>query len=194
LGRGIGICFNAVPQNINQLHDLVSSLLTTYRIPIRKLTIQRIIPSGANANTLDFGLRLDDIEPLMRQVDQIAAATDIPIMFEDPVPLCIVDPNHHKYLARCEWGYTRGAISPTGFLTRCAADDHYRFGSIWSDHLQKIWADHPILQSFRSQEYLPAECKACALLDRCGGGCALSCGTLTDHGVDRLYTQRTNRP
>ncbi len=51
----------------------------------------------------------------------------------------------------------------------------------------------PNTSSFRSKAYLPGECKICDLLDKCGGGCPLSCGTLKDHDVDQLYIQRIQK-
>lgn len=189
-GKRIGICANAMPGNLSEMYDLVAAVSMDHGIPVKSFMIQRIIPSGSATGDFRFGLNLADVEVLMKQIDRVATEFGIPILFEDPVPWCTVEPKYHKYLARCEWGYTRGAINSKGELNRCGADDHYRLGTIWDAHVQEIWRKHPILQSFRSKAYLPDECKACELLDRCGGGCPLSCGTLKDHDVDQLYVQK----
>lgn len=189
-GKSIGICVNAMPQNLGEIYDIVKRLQTEFYIPVRSLMIQRIVPSGAASGNFKFGLNLDDIEILMKQIDRVATEFGIPVQFEDPVPWCTVNPLYHKYLARCEWGYTRGSISSTGVLNRCGADDRNRLGSIWANHIQDVWKNHPILKSFRSKEYLPRECKQCDLLAKCGGGCSLSCGTLRDHDLDQLYIEK----
>lgn len=192
-GKSVGICANAMPQNLDQIYDIVRRVRSEYKIPVRSLMIQRIVPSGAAAGNFKFGLNLDHVEILMKQIDRVATEFGIPIHFEDPVPWCTVDAAYHKYLARCEWGYTRGAISSTGLLNRCGADDRYRLGSIWAGHIQEIWTKDPVLQSFRARRYLADECKQCPLLPQCGGGCPLSCGTLKDHDLDQLYMQRLEK-
>ena len=189
-GKSVGVCANAMPQNLNQIYDIVVRVQREFNIPVRGLMIQRIIPSGGASGDFKFGLNLQDVEKLMIQIDRVHNEFQVPIYFEDPVPWCTVDSKYHKYLAKCHWGYTRGSISNNGLLNRCGADDNYRLGSIWEGNVQDVWRNHPILVSFRSKEYLPDECKTCDLLDKCGGGCPLSCGTLKDHDVDQLYIQR----
>ena len=192
-GKKVGVCCNAMPQNLDQIYGIVSRIQNVFQIPVRSLMIQRIIPSGGASGEFKFGLNLDDVEKLMSQIDRVATDFGIPIYFEDPVPWCTVDKKYHKYLAKCQWGYTRGSINSTGQLNRCGADDHYRLGTIWDGNIQDIWLKNPILQSFRSKAYLPDECHICDLLDKCGGGCPLSCGTLKDHDVDQLYVQRIQK-
>ena len=192
-GKTVGVCCNAMPQNLDQIHGIVSRIQNEFQIPVRSLMIQRIIPSGAASGEFKFGLNLDDVERLMVQIDRVATEFGIPILFEDPVPWCTVDSKYHKYLAKCLWGYTRGSINNKGQLNRCGADDHHRLGTIWDGHIQDTWLNNPLLQSFRSKAYLPTECNVCELLDKCGGGCPLSCGTLKDHDVDQLYVQRIQK-
>ena len=192
-GHKVGICANAMPQNLDQIYDIVDHMQTVRRIPVRRLMIQRIIPSGGATGDFKFGLNLNDVEKLMAQIDRVVTTFGLPFSFEDPVPWCTVNPKYHKYLAKCLWGYSRGSVNSNGLLNRCGADDHSRLGSIWDGNIQEIWRSHPILRSFRSKQYLPDECKTCDLLNRCGGGCPLSCGTFKDHDIDQLYIQRIQR-
>jgi radical SAM protein with 4Fe4S-binding SPASM domain len=180
---------NVIPQNAGRVFDIVMEIVSKYGVPIRSLMIQRIIPSGSGCNKTNYLLDIESAGKLMEQIDRISNEIEIPILFEDPVPWCVVDPKYQKYLSRCEWGFTKGSIDPEGNLGRCAADDHYRLGSIWNGHIQDIWLNHPILKSFRSKRYLPEECHSCDWLDNCGGGCCLACGTSRPHAVDGLYVQ-----
>lgn len=189
-GKLIGVCINVTPQNLNQIYEVVKFLKTDQQLSIRSLMIQRIIPSGKSSGKFKFGLNLEDVDILMKQIERISSEFKIPIHFEDPVPWCTVKPEYHKYLAKCEWGYTRGSVNYKGELNRCAADDVYRLGTIWDDNIQTIWETNSIIKSFRSKKYLPEECQKCDLLVNCGGGCPLSCGTLKDHDIDQLYIQR----
>ena len=154
---------------------------------------QRIIPSGGARKEFKFGLNLEDMDVVMRQVDRLSHDFQLPITFEDPVPHCTVRPEYRHYLTRCEWGYTKGSVNHKGELNRCGADDHYRLGSIFDGSLQTKWRTHEILVSFRGKKYLPDECQRCDLLEQCGGGCPLSCGTHQDHSLDLLYLQRKEK-
>lgn len=189
-GKKVGVCVNSMPQNINEIYDIVYNLRNKYEIPIRSFMIQRIIPSGKATGEFKFGLNLDEVELLMIQIDRIAVDFNIPISFEDPVPWCTVDEKYHKYLDKCQWGYSKGAINSIGLLNRCGADDNYRLGSIFDGNIQSLWNENSILKSFRSKKYLPQECQSCKLLEKCGGGCPLSCGTFKDHDIDQLYIQK----
>lgn len=189
-GKEIGICANVVPQNLNEIYDIINNLINKHHINVKGLMIQRIIPSGKSSGDFKFGLNLSDVSILMKQIDRISNDFGIQITFEDPVPWCTVDPIYHKYLTRCEWGYSRGSVNSVGELNRCGADDVYRLGSIFENNIQDTWNNNPILKSFRSKEYLADECKTCSLLELCGGGCPLSCGTLNDHSIDQLYIQK----
>lgn len=192
MGKIIGLCVNVVPVNLHHIFDLVDQMQQQYYIPVRQLMIQRIIPSNGSNGNRKYRLHVADVAVLMRQLDQIATQFGIPIVFEDPIPWCLVEPQYHQYLCRCEWGFTKGSINPEGLLTRCAADTHYRLGSIWDGHVQEVWQTHPLLQMFRSKRYLSAECQQCEFLERCGGGCALSSGTVQDLNPDDLYLQSQN--
>lgn len=189
-GKSIGACLNAMPQTLPHLYETAKALAEDHGIPIRSVMIQRVIPSGGSAGDFKFGLNLSDMTQLMEQVDRIHRDFRVPIFFEDPVPFCTVDEKYHHLLSRCEWGYTRGSVNSKGELNRCGADDHYRLGSIFDGSLQEKWRCHPVLVSFRSKKYLAEECLTCPLLERCGGGCPLSCGTCKDHDLDFLYLQR----
>lgn len=189
-GKSIGVCLNAMPQNIEHLYDSVAVLANTPGIVLRAVMFQRIVPSGHSKGEMRFGLNMTDVDILMQQVAKIDRDFRLPITFEDPVPHCVVQPHYRHYLGRCEWGYTRGSVNHRGELNRCGADDHYRLGNIFDCDVQEIWSTHPILVDFRSKHYLPDECKRCDLLEVCGGGCPLSCGTHQDHDIDLLYLER----
>lgn len=192
-GKILGVCYSVMPQNINQIYDTIR-VLKSNSINIASLMLQRVIPTGGCVGTNEFGLKLEHIENIMQQVVAIDEEYKIPITFEDPMPWCTVNEKYHKYLSRCEWGYSLGSINHEGSLNRCGADDKYRLGSIWDGNIQEKWNTNSILQSFRSKKYLPAECQICSLLEKCGGGCPLSMGTIKDHGIDFLYLSKNQKP
>lgn len=192
-GKQVGICLNAMPQNLNHMYDIIDRLINEHGVAVRAAMFQRIIPSGDAKRSFKFGLNLDDMESLMSQVDAIVKDFSLPITFEDPVPHCTVAEKYRHYLTKCQWGYTKGSVNHRGELNRCGADDHYRLGTIFDESLQDKWRSHEILVSFRSKKYLPDECQRCDLLEACGGGCPLSCGTQQDHSIDALYLEKKSR-
>lgn len=190
IDRPFGVCINAMPQNLDHIFDTVASLYREGAKSITSLNIQRIIPSGSAGGTFKFGLKLEDVDLLMRQIERIDKQFNIPISFEDPVPWCTTTEKYHRYLNRCDWGYSKGSINHNGDITRCGADDTYRLGSVFDGDLQERWNNHPILKSFRNKQYLADECQTCIYLEKCGGGCPLSCGTCKDHALDALYIEK----
>src|SRR5205807_369428 len=78
LGKKVGICANAMPQNLDQIYDIVSNVQNEFNIPVRSLMIQRIIPSGGASGEFKFGLNLGDVDRLMSQIDRVATDFQVP--------------------------------------------------------------------------------------------------------------------
>lgn len=76
----------------------------------------------------------------------------------------------------------------SNILSRCAVC-FKPFGNVLTDNIIDLWENSEELKEFRSKEYLNDTCKKCDILDKCGGGCAISCGTVkleTDQLVKKL--------
>lgn len=188
--KSIGAVYNITPQNYRLLFDTVSALIEKYKIPLDHLILQRIVPLGRGKETSQFSIVRSYAIVALEQVETLANRyKDLEIFFEDPFPFCVIPERFHPYLNRCEWGYTRVSVDSKGDLSRCGADPRYRLGNMLKKPLLQIWNESPTLNSFRSKRYLPPKCQQCDLLDRCGGGCALSCEIDLDHGIDYLFLE-----
>lgn len=188
--RSIGIVYNITPYNAKHLYETVKVLVNNYGLPIDHLLLQRIIPQGRGKSTAKFTVGNADILSAMADLKRISDEYRIGISFEDPVPYCTVPQEYHIFLNRCQWGFTHAALDWQGDLSRCGADPRYQLGNVLKTPLSEIWNSSPVLESFRSRDYLPEECQECELLDSCGGGCALSCELNADHGIDYLYFEK----
>lgn len=96
----------------------------------------------------------------------------------DAFPLCLIPEEYHKYLGNCDWGFGTASLDMNGNISRCAVASHCGenlLGNILTESLENIWENHPTLRSFRNKEYLREECQECNLLEKCGGGCPMSC-------------------
>jgi radical SAM protein with 4Fe4S-binding SPASM domain len=63
-------------------------------------------------------------------------------------------------------------IEPDGSVIPCQSYYH-PLGSILKDDWKSIW-EHDLAISLRQRKYTQEQCRGCALLPECGGGCPLS--------------------
>jgi len=189
----VGAIYNITPYNARQLRRTIHELVGTYGIPVDHLVLQRIVPQGRARTTSKFAVGRSQAVAALEDLESVLAQHPMSVFFEDPFPLCLVPERFQKYLSRCEWGFTRAAVDHLGNLSRCGADPRYRLGNILQVPLLELWNTLPILSAYRSKAYLPAECQCCNLLERCGGGCALSCEIEGEFGVDYLYYEHSKR-
>ena len=196
VGRSVGVCLNATPANAHHLFELALNLLEKERVLISHFMVQRIVPLGGAAGSTKFDLSLNDAVALMQQVAKISTVYNVDVVFEDPLPLCVVPREYHRFLSPCAWGWTKGAINNRGDVSRCGADPRYGLGNIFERELRHIWHQSSELQRFRQRSYLPQSCRQCPQLEVCGGGCALSLlGQSPPRlGVDSLYAQLRGHP
>jgi radical SAM protein with 4Fe4S-binding SPASM domain len=189
--RSMGIAYNITPHNCRHLVDTVEHAIDRRGLPIDHLLVQRIIPQGRGRTTSKFSIGCTHAVAALEQIERLSTRYhSLRVSFEDAFPFCVIPQRFHKYLNRCEWGFSRASVDNRGNLSRCGADPRYRLGNILRTPLDQIWNTSDILAQFRSRKYLPQDCQNCALLTSCGGGCALSCEIEKDHGPDYLYFER----
>lgn len=186
LGAKIGIALNIIPNNYDEIYSMIASLVEQH-INISYIIIQRIIPFGAAENSTEYNLTKEMANIALENISRIHNDFNISITVEDPFPLCVINDEFRQYMHPCEWGFTKAALNGRGDLSRCGADPRYLLGNIFETPLEIIWQESPILESFRSREYLADRCKECPDKEVCGGGCPLSCEVSGDHGLDYLY-------
>lgn len=188
-GKKVGIIFNATPMTYNKLFSSINKLRDG-EVDIKYVMIQRVIPRGRAKGTLKYTLSIPQVRRLFEEIGRISEEFKLPILFEDPFPLCIIDKKYHKLLSRCEWGFFKGGIDEKGNVSRCGSDERFQLGNIFETPLKSLWRNSPILRSFRSYKWLLKQCQDCPLLEKCGGGCSLSCMTDKDHTIDILISGR----
>lgn len=186
-GKKIGIAINVTPKTNDIIFDIVNCLYAKKKINISYVIIQRIIPTGRAASATCFTLSKNQAEKSLKNIERVDKELGISITVEDPFPLCILPNEMHKYMVPCAWGITKCAISSNGALSRCGADPSNTLGNILKTPLLALWNSAPALTAFRKKDYLPGRCHICKYLERCGGGCPLSCQVESSLGVDYLY-------
>jgi len=78
-------------------------------------------------------------------------------------------------LSTCGGVWNKLAILHDGTIVPCHNLSTLRLGVIGSDDFQKIWLEHPQMQSLRKRQEIPLSdldgCRDCALINFCTGGC-----------------------
>jgi len=188
LGAKVKIWVSVSKTNYKGVFALVENLIKKEKLQISGLGVQRIIPQGRACNSLENSLSESQVGVVFKQLDQIYKKLNIPVVFEDPFPLCVVDEKYH-YLQthKCEWGFKIASINFNGDMGRCGADSRFLLGNVLAvSDLQSFWEKNKILQDFRSSNWMPTKCQACGLLENCWCGCSLSRVTNKDHEKDIL--------
>ena len=186
-GKGITVALTLHRNNTNIL-GMAENLIEKEKIQIKTLYIQRVIPRGRAEGVSEWSIKREQVSSIFEQLHKVQQKYKIGIYIEDPFPLCLV-PEELRHIQQigCQWGFTKGSVDFNGNLSRCGADNRFLLGNIFGmDSLQNFWEINPILETFRSRKWLPEECRNCKMLERCGGGCALSKATDKDHECDVL--------
>lgn len=189
-GSKIGIAINMLPDNYEDLYSIARNLIEIEKIPIdgiQYFLFQRIIPKGNAEGCIKYGIKNIHINTIMENIDRINIDYGIPILFEDPFPLCTVDEKYHKYITPCIWGFSKGSINFHGDISRCGADYRHIVGNIFENDICNLWENSEILRSFRGINWMPKKCQSCILLNQCRCGCSLSQVTNEDHVPDILF-------
>ena len=181
----IGLAINVIPANHDLIFDMVSNFNSKILNNLSHIVVQRIIPSGRAEKNKNYFLTKNQVNTAMEQIDKINRILKIDISIEDPFPLCIVEPNYHKYMHRCEWGISKFSLNAEGYLSRCGATPNQTIGNILDIDFYELWNNTNQLVEFREMRYLSDRCVQCDNKLICGGGCPISAKTNT-LGVDYL--------
>lgn len=182
----IGIAVNIIPQNCENIYNMIASLVQEHNIKLSYVILQRIVPYGRACSTNQYRLNLDEINIALENVYRINKELGVNILVEDPFPLCKIDPKYRHFMQPCSWGFSKAALNGKGDMTRCGADSRYLLGNIFERDILDIWDNSPYLKEFREKTYLPDTCHRCPMFEQCGGGCAVSNNPVGDAGEDYL--------
>jgi len=160
-----------LPEHFNEF-SLVIDSLEKNNITFKNIDIHRIIPiGGANVDNV---ASLPKYRSLLETIDSISKKSNHSIIFEDCLPLCLVDKKYWKYIHTCMCGTSKVWVDPYGKVRRCACTSG-AIGDINTENLEDIWTSKG-MEEFHSYEWVDSECKKCKIFDECRGGCPSSRG------------------
>ena len=134
-------------------------------------------PMGLNVEypRLDLLLSVEDVRKVIADLLWIEENLKMRVDILEALPKCIFPEDvlrgKHSFLNRkCQAGRTVIAVSCNGDVRPCAHNP-YSYGNLLEEDLWDIWQQ---MSEWRSAKYVPEECKDCAWLNRCNGGCRTS--------------------
>lgn len=134
-------------------------------------------PMGLNVEypRLDLLLSVADVRKVIADLLWIEENLKMRVDILEALPKCVfpedVLKSKHSFLNRkCQAGRTVIAVSCNGDVRPCAHNP-YSYGNLLEEDLRDIWQQ---MSEWRSAKYVPEECKDCAWLNRCNGGCRTS--------------------
>ncbi len=134
-------------------------------------------PMGLNVEypRLDLLLSVEEVQRVISDLLGIEETLKMRVDVLEALPKCVfpdeVLKGKHAFLNRkCQAGRTVIAVSCNGDVRPCAHNP-YSYGNLLEEDLYDIWQR---MSDWRSMQYIPEECKDCAWLNRCNGGCRTS--------------------
>ncbi len=134
--------------------------------------LNALIYSGRGLE-VDTGIPEADLPPML---DLARAATDRAgqrLIWYTPTQYCHFDPIQLDLGVKgCTAALYNMCVEPDGSVIPCQS--YYQaIGNVLLDPWERIW-NHDLAVALRERHNLPIECRACALLVECGGGCPLA--------------------
>jgi len=169
----IGIHFTLMKHNYKTVYKSIKNLIKL-GVKINFINIQRIMPFGYA--TEKEVLSLKEILKAFVQIKKVNERLKVDTKTLDAFPMCIIPEQYHKYMNKCTCGTKVLKMDADGNFGRCRVTGVFDLGNIFKqDMLTILKADE--LKSFRTKTYLDEKCHICPKLDKCGGGCPISCGS-----------------
>lgn len=170
-GFKTGVYFTLTEANHSKLFAAVQSLVEDHNVDFTWLAVNRDLPLGKGGDYFKQPLNLRDYHKVFGQIERIVQVYDRPAFLEVLLPFCLVDKKYHRYILTCRTGVSHTAIDPDGNMKLCPVANQHRLGNILDQGLLSLWRNAPLLEEYRSLEWLPEECRTCGLLGKCLGGC-----------------------
>lgn len=188
----ISATINVMPHTINNMEQIMLHTALELNGNLDYFFIQRIAPSGRASNN-QFFIEQVDVNKVMGVFKALKDEHGFNIEFCDVFPWCAVKPEYRDMLPKggCNWGTEVCAVYADGSVKRCAMSDRELSANMAEldtpEKFKEFWETDKELQKFRKMAHLDERCKACEMLQDCGGGCTM--GRLTG---DPYRTDDTN--
>lgn len=134
--------------------------------------LNALIYSG-RGRTAGTGLPESELPALLELAQNKTAANHQRLIWYTPTRYCHFDPMQLQLGVKgCTAALYNMCIEPDGSVIPCQS--YYEtVGNILTNPWDSIW-NHELSKRLRERKYAPSDCRACAMLTECGGGCPLA--------------------
>lgn len=146
------------------------AFLTDLGVPT--VGLNALIYSGRGL-TVGTGLPEEALPPLLTLARSHTEANHQKLIWYTPTEYCHFDPVQLNLGVKgCTAAFYNMCIEPDGAVIPCQS--YYEpLGNMLTDPWEKLW-NHPLALSLRERKDVPFACRACEILQECGGGCPLA--------------------
>lgn len=150
---------------------LEETLKLLHEIGVPTVGLNALIYSG-RGQSVGTGLPETELPALLNIARQKTAEFGQKLIWYTPTQYCHFDPLALQLgIKGCTAALYNMCVEPDGSVIPCQSYYH-SLGNLFTDRWTDIW-NHPLSISLRERKNVPADCKNCALLNECGGGCPL---------------------
>jgi radical SAM protein with 4Fe4S-binding SPASM domain len=163
---------------------MTNTTLTDLNVPGIEQTVDYIADLGVptvacnglifagKGRDVGIGIPEGDLEPILERVTARANARALRLIWYTPTRYCEFNPLEHDLGVKgCSAARYNMAVEPNGDVLPCQS--YFEpMGNLLSDRWNEIW-DSALARYIRDRDWLTEECKACADIEICGGGCPL---------------------
>ena len=171
---------NVMPHTAKHMEEIMMATALKLDGKLDSFGIQRIAPSGRADGEVKWFIQKQDVNPLMQVFHKMIQEKGLNVEFIDVFPWCAVKPEYRYMLPEggCNWGTEVCAVYMDGSVSRCAMSSNNLSKKMTEldtpEKWREFWDTDPELIAFREKAHLDERCKACELLQKCGGSCVIA--------------------
>jgi radical SAM protein with 4Fe4S-binding SPASM domain len=156
-------------ENIETIEETIDFIAD---LGVPTVGINALIYAG-HGKTVGTGLREEELGPLLERVRTKTDARGLRLIWYTPTQYCHFDPVQLQLgVKTCTAAQYNMCVEPDGSVLPCQSF-YESLGNLTKDPWDSIW-NHELSVWLRERRYIPDECKQCAVLKECGGGCPLT--------------------
>lgn len=151
--------------------ELLPTLKFLHELGVPTIGLNALIYSG-KGSTMGDGLDELELEPLLLNARDFIDQSGQKMIWYSPTEYCHFDPVLLDLGVKgCTAALYNMCVEPDGSVIPCQS--YYQsIGNILHTPWENIW-NHDLAVSLRERKNVPDQCRTCALLSECGGGCPL---------------------
>lgn len=162
------------------------NLIRQTAIKLKSFGVEKIgaTPMGLNVEYPQLDLLLDrqQVEKVINDLLWIKNDLNMDVDIFEAIPKCTFPIEVHKqnlnFLNRkCQAGRTTLSIANNGDLRPCTHNPKI-YGNLFKESINSVWQK---MGDWRSNDYIPVDCRKCKLLSKCLGGCRMTAKAFTQN-------------